>query len=142
MRTVAHRRRDAGFTLMEIMVVIAIIGLLLTLVGPQIYNRLKEAKVTTAKGQMATVLKPALEDFRRHHNKFPDSLEELTQPSEKNFGESYLLEGQLMDPFGNPYVYTRISNSKFELMSQGADGLEGGEGEDADIHYETGALNN
>jgi len=136
------RRRDAGFTLMEIMVVIAIIGLLLTLVGPQIYNRLKEAKVTTSRGQMATVIKPALEDFRRHFHKYPDSLEELTQPTAKNFDNPYLLDGQLMDPFGNAYHYSRISNSKFELMSYGADNLEGGEGEDADIPYEQGALGN
>ncbi len=136
------RRRHAGFTLMEIMVVIAIIGLLLTLVGPQVFNRLKEARVTTAKGQMSTIIKPALEDFRRHFNKYPDSLEELTQPSAKNFNDSYLSQAQLLDPWEYPYHYTRISNSKFELVSFGADMLEGGEGEDADIPYETGALGN
>lgn len=126
--------RTQGFTLMEIMVVIAIIGLLMTLVAPQVYNRLREANVTATKAKMANIIQPAIEDYKRHHGgKVPDSLQELTQPSKQNLGEAYLTDEQIMDAWQQPFVYTKTSSRKFELMSYGADGMDGGENDDADI---------
>ncbi len=127
--------RSSGFTLMEIMVVIAILGLLLTLIGPEIYTRLTRAKETTARAQMNQIT-ASLQDYRMVNGRFPDTLEELLNPDEKNFGEAYLSESDLIDPFQTPYEYTKISNSKFELLSYGDDGVEGGAGADADIPHE------
>ncbi len=113
----------------------ATLGLGVVLVGPQVFNRLQEARVTTAKGQMATIIKPALEDFRRHHNGYPDALEQLLIPAAKNFHQAYLSESQILDPWGRPYVYERYAQHKFTLRSLGADGVEGGRGEDADVPF-------
>lgn len=128
-------RRQAGFTLIEIMVVIAIIGLLATIVAPNVMNRLREAKVTATKAKMSNTVKPAIEDYRRHFSKLPDTLDVLLEPSEKNFGDPYLEgEDQLSDAWENRFQYMRLSSTKYDLISLGADGVEGGENDDADIH--------
>ena len=132
-----HRRATrarAGFTLIEIMVVVAIIGLLLTFVAPNVWNRMREANVTGTKAKM-TQLTQYITDYRRHYAKVPDSLEELRQPSEKNNDEPYLdNDDQLVDAWGNPFQYKKITNNKYDIISLGADGVEGGEHDDADLH--------
>lgn len=134
-RNTRRARARQGFTLMEIMVVIAIIGLLMTLVAPQVYNRLREANVTATKAKMANIIQPAIEDYKRHHGgKVPDSLQELTQPNKQNLGEPYLTEDQILDAWQEQFVYTKISGRKFELYSYGADGMDGGEADEADIY--------
>ncbi len=131
----ARRPRQQGFTLMEIMVVIAIIGLLMTLVAPKVMQNLREANVTATKATMKGIIQPALENYKRHHGgKVPDSLQELTQPNSENMGESYLSSEHLIDAWKENYVYTKLNARKFELMSYGADGIEGGENDDADIY--------
>jgi len=126
-------RRASGFTLIEIMVVIAIIGLLLTVVAPNVWNKLREAKVTTTKVKMAN-LKVAVDDYRRHNNKVPDSLQLLLEPDEKNLGEPYLEKhDQVLDAWDNEFRFNKISSSKYEIISLGADGVEGGENDDKEI---------
>ena len=125
------RSNRRGFTLMELMVVIAILGLLVTLVGPNVMNVLKKGNVTTAMAQIKN-MEGAIANYRMNHNKIPDDLSELTQPDPDNFNDAYMEEIPL-DPWGNPYEYKRLSGSKYELISLGADGMPGGEGEDADI---------
>jgi general secretion pathway protein G len=131
-----HRQRRpasrAGFTLIEIMVVIAIIGLLATIIAPNVVRHFKEAQVTTTKTKMATV-KQALDEYRMKHTKLPDSLDALLEPDEKNLGEPYLEQENIEDAWGQTFQYTKQGN-KFDLVSLGADGVEGGENEDADIH--------
>src|SRR5262245_12763305 len=85
----ASRTAPSGFTLIEIMVVVAIIGLLLTFVAPSVWNRMREANVTGTKAKM-TQLTQYITDYRRHYSKVPSTLEELLQPSEKNLNEPYV----------------------------------------------------
>ena len=128
-------RSRQGFTLIEIMVVITILGLLLTVVGTSAWNKLRESKVTITRARINNLANVALQDYRRHYNRLPDSLEELLQPSDKNFGEPYARPIDLKDSWENDMRYTRISNSKFKVVSLGADGTEGGETDDVDITY-------
>jgi len=131
-----RRDRQTGFTLIEIMVVIAIIGLIATLVVPGVMNRLDEAAITTTKGKM-TNLKQFIADYRRHYNKVPDTLQDLLQESEKNFNEPYVKNPNLLlDAWENEFRYNKTGSRKYEIISLGADGLEGGEGADADISSE------
>jgi general secretion pathway protein G len=131
-------RPEAGFTLIEIMVVVAIIGLLLTLVAPNFFTQQAEAQITITKAKMGH-LKQAIENYRRHYSKVPDSLDALLEPSEKNLGRAYVeTEAEVSDAWDNRFQYDKLSNSKYDIISLGADGVEGGENEDADIHSATG----
>ncbi len=126
--------RPEGFTLIEIMVVVAIIGLLLTLVAPRFFGQQAEAQVTITKAKQGQ-LKLPVESYYRHHSKLPESLDVLLEPSDKNFGNAYVEdESELEDAWGNRMQYNKLSSSKYDIISLGADGLEGGENEDADIH--------
>ncbi|MBL8769513.1 MAG: type II secretion system major pseudopilin GspG [Planctomycetes bacterium] len=130
-------RRRRGFSLMELMVVIAILGILATLVATNVVPILARGRETKAKSDIKAI-KEAITSYRTVHNVLPDSLDQLTQPDPKNFNETYIEEGnELSDPWGNPYVYQRESNSKYTIICYGADGIPGGEGEDADIDDKT-----
>jgi general secretion pathway protein G len=122
----------AGFTLIEIMVVIAIIGLLATIIAPNVVNKFKQAQITTTKSKMANV-KQALDEYRMKHSKLPDSLDVLLEPDEKNLGDPYVEQDNLLDAWGQPFQFVKQGN-KFDIISLGADGIEGGENEDADLH--------
>ena len=129
----APHRRQRGFTLIEIMVVITLIGLIATIVVPGVMEKLDEGRVTTTKAKMTT-LKGVLDDYRRHHSAYPDSLAVLQEPSSKNYDEPYIDDPNLLeDAWGNPFGYSKSSSRKFEITSLGGDGLEGGEGPDADL---------
>jgi general secretion pathway protein G len=125
--------RPTGFTLIEIMVVIAIIGLLATIIAPNVIRHFREAQVTTTKAKMDSVIKPAIDEYRLKHSKLPDTLETLLEPDEANMNETYLEQDNLKDAWGNPFQYVKQGN-KYDVISLGADGVEGGEADDADIH--------
>lgn len=126
-------RRSAGFTLIEIMVVITLIGLIATLVVPGVMTRLEEGRVTTTEARMST-LKSVLDTYRMKHSAYPESLSELLEPSDKNMGEPFIEDpGQLNDAWDQPFQYIRSSRTKCEIISLGADGLDGGDNADADI---------
>jgi len=142
-RPVPFRPRQGGFTLIEIMVVVVIIGILIGLVAPQIMGRVDEARVTAARSDLAT-LEQALEMYRLDNGRYPSTdqglealIERPTAPPEpRNWNPAgYLKARQLpLDPWGNPYHYFSVESGRlFELYSLGADGREGGEGYDADI---------
>ncbi len=139
----SSNRRQRGFTLIEIMVVVVIIGILIGLVAPQILGRVDEARVTAA-GSDINTLEQALEMYRLDNGRYPTTdqgLEALIRkpagnPEPRNWNrEGYLKKGQLpVDPWGNPYQYLSGDDGyRYELYSLGADGREGGEGYDADI---------
>lgn len=120
---------EDGFSLVELMVVIVIIGLLATLVIINVMPALDRATATKARADIAT-LEQAVEMYRLDHLAYPPPAE----------GLQALLTGQYIrelpeDPWGNPYRYSvpAADGSPFQIASLGADGREGGSGEDADI---------
>lgn len=136
-RSMKARRRVSGFTLVELLVVLAILGMLAALVGPQVLNQLGGAKSKSATIQIRD-FEQALELYKLDVGRFPRSGEGLEalvrQPSgAKGWNGPYLKKDELpMDPWGNPYEY-RVSGSRIEIISYGADGRAGGSDEDADV---------
>ncbi|MSR36465.1 MAG: type II secretion system protein GspG [Gemmatimonadetes bacterium] len=137
------RPARAGFTLLEVMVVILVIGLLAGLVGPQIFGRVSEAKTTTANTQIE-LLGVALDNYRLDNGFYPTSeqgLEALRekpsrQPVPASWRGPYLRKQVPLDPWGRGYRYRsppQGGGAGFELMTLGRDGVVGGEGEDADL---------
>jgi general secretion pathway protein G len=130
--------RGRGFTLVEILIVVVIIGLLASLVGPQLFKKVGSSRQKTAMAQMA-LIETALKTFRLDVGRYPTTEEGLrilvVQPEGMRFWDGPYLEKDLpLDPWGNPYVY-RCPGAKteYEIISYGADGKPGGEGEAKDI---------
>lgn len=138
------RLSSAGFTLLEMLVILVIIGLLAGLVGPRLFSRVDDSKVKTATVQVK-MLKGALEAMRLDINRFPQADEGLAllyhKPTknsiERLWKGPYLDEEVPLDPWGNPYQYSvpGANGMPFALYSFGADGQPGGSGIDADIGY-------
>jgi general secretion pathway protein G len=142
-QTTADRmRRQAGFTLIEIMVVIVILGLLAALVVPKLVGRTEEAKRTQTRIQIKNI-QQAMELFKLDNGFFPSTdqgLEALVRMPEagriaKNYRKGGYLERVPKDPWGNPFVYVSPGqNADYDISSYGADGVPGGEAEDADVN--------
>lgn len=138
----AHRQR--GFTLLEMLVVLVIIGLIASLVGPRLFAKVDSSKVQVADTQVR-MLRGAVESFRLDVGRMPsaeEGLEVLTRaPSDDKGGSRwrgpYLDEGLPKDPWGNSYQYSipGADGMPFALYSFGADGQRGGEGNDADVGF-------
>ncbi len=138
------RRRIAGFTLIEMLVVLVIIGLLAGLVGPKLFGKVDSSKVQTAQTQVK-MLKGSLESMRLDIGRFPATEEGLallnTSPKDdKTRGRwrgPYLDDVLPLDPWGAPYQYSvpGANGQPFALYSFGADGKPGGDGTDADVGY-------
>jgi general secretion pathway protein G len=139
--TRAHPGRSGGFTLIEIMVVVVIIGLLAAVIVPNIVGKVDEARVAKARQDLQAI-ETALTLYRLDNFRYPTTdqgLKALTQqpdPSLKNWRQGgYIEQGSLKDPWGNDYqyVYPGTHGHEYDLYSFGRDGQEGGEGLDADI---------
>lgn len=134
MKTQAHpliRRRQAGFSLAELMVVIVIIGLLATVVAPKLFDKLGTARISAAKSDMLG-MDDEITNFRLNNGEIPDSLERLVEKDSK--GISYLNATVVpKDPWGNEYVLSSDDDGDPIIWCLGADGAEGGEGEDMDF---------
>ena len=123
----------AGFTLIEILVVMAIIGMLAVMVAPSIFNQQAGAQRDAALSQISA-LEAALDTYRLDVGEYPDSLEGLVENDSGRaaWNGPYLRREVPLDPWGNEYVYDSDGRG-FTLVSYGPDGERGGEGDDADI---------
>jgi general secretion pathway protein G len=131
--------RTAGFTLLELLVVMVIIGLLAGFVAPRYFSQVGKSQVKAAKAQV-DALDKAIEQFRLDMNRLPTNEEGLAAlnvapANEPNWAGPYLKKDVPKDPWGHPYVYLEpgTHNNDFDLMSYGKDGQSGGTGENADI---------
>ena len=139
MSTQPNRLQTAGFTLLELLVVVAIIGLLAAFVGPRLFGNVSKSEITTAKAQIEAFSR-ALESYRLDTGKFPETAQGLqvlvNKPADTaRWNGPYLQKEVPLDPWGNPYVYKRPGNANrdFEIMSFGRDGSAGGTDENADL---------
>lgn len=128
-----------GFTLMELLLVLVIIGLLAALVGPTIYQRIRPAKQSAARAQIEN-FGSALDGFYVDVERYPSDQEGLDALRNRpqganNWNGPYLKKELPKDPWGNAYVYRSPGrNGGYEITSYGSDGREGGDGENADIN--------
>jgi general secretion pathway protein G len=128
-----------GFTLLELLVVMVIIGLLAGFVAPRYFAQVGKSQVKVARAQIDAFDK-ALDQFRLDVGRYPTTEEGLqallARPSgESNWAGPYLKKGVPADPWGRPYLYQQpgTHGGDFELQSFGKDGRPGGGGEDADL---------
>lgn len=137
-----NKHSQGGFTLIEVMVVVVILGIMAALVVPNIVGKQDQAMVVAAKSDI-NALANALDMYRLDNNVYPSTEQGLRAlfekpagfPEPRNWTEPYLRKRVQEDPWGNAYQYIATDRS-FELYSLGADGQEGGEGFAADIRYE------
>ena len=141
MKSVNRRRRDA-FTLIEVLVVIIVIAILATLVGPSLFRNVGDARTATARTQIET-FGTALDAYRLDNGTYPTTAQGLDALWQKpsidppaNWRSPYLRKAVPKDPWGREYLYVapgRVNPEGYDLLSYGADGKAGGEGENADI---------
>jgi general secretion pathway protein G len=134
-------RNNAGFSLVEILVVLVIMGLLISVVAPTVLNRADEARVGKVLADFKNI-ETALKIYRLDNYVYPNTeqgLEALVEastldPEPRNFKEGGYLEDVPLDPWGRPYLYMSPGeHGEVDLYSLGADGLAGGEGQSLDI---------
>ena len=133
------RAHSSGFTLLELLVVIVIIGLLAAYVGPKYFAQLGKSEVTVAKAQMESFEK-SLDTYRLDVGRYPTSEEGMAAlmvappTAATKWNGPYLKKAVPLDPWGNAYVYRSPgAKADYEIVSTGKDGQPGGTGENADI---------
>lgn len=140
MCVIRKRRLSKGFTLLELLVVMVIIGLLAAYVGPKYFSQIGKSEQSVAKAQVEAFSR-ALSTFRLDVGRFPTSEEGLSalvvKPASatSKWNGPYLSKSVPVDPWERPYVYRApgANGSDFDLLSYGKDGQPGGEGDAADI---------
>lgn len=144
MRQLSHppqrRPRARGFTLLELLVVLVVLGLLVSIVGPRYFSQLGKSEGKAAQTQIASIVK-ALDMYRIDLGKYPSTEQGLAALSAAPANETrwrgpYLAKAVPPDPWGRPYVYKSPGDTgDFDLSSLGKDGAPGGTDENADISY-------
>jgi general secretion pathway protein G len=139
MRVQAHPQR--GFTLLEVMVVVVILGILAALVVPKVMSRPDEARVTASRQDIASLMQ-ALQLYHLDNQRYPTTEQGLqalvTRPDSDPIPPNWKSEGYVgrlpRDPWGHPYQYLNPGvHGEIDVYGLGADGTAGGEGNDADI---------
>lgn len=131
-------RKQAGFTLVEVLIVMVILGLLAALVGPRMFGKVGASKQKAAKAQIS-LFETALDTYRLDVGKYPTTAQGLQALRIKPDGVEkwdgpYLPKEVPPDPWGKPYVYESPGkHGDYDILSLGADARHGGEGEDTDI---------
>ena len=135
-KTFRHNKK--GFTLLELMIVIVILGLLATIIMPKILNRPEQARRTKAVVEIKNI-ESALALFRTDTGSYPTTSQGLaalvSNPGIQNYKSDGYLDRVPLDPWGNPYIYISpgLHHKDYDLVSLGKDGENGGTGTDADI---------
>lgn len=126
-------RTERGFTIIELLIVMAILGMLAVMVAPNLFNQADSARRDAALSQISS-LGSALDAYRLDVGQYPDSLEGLVRNTSgrTTWNGPYIRGNIPNDPWGNAYVY-QSTGRNYTLMSYGADGRQGGEGDGADI---------
>jgi general secretion pathway protein G len=130
--------RARGFTLLELLVVLVIIGLLVGIVGPKLFNKLGKSKTETARAQIDSFSK-ALDHYRLDTGHYPSTEQGLNALQQRPANEPkwdgpYLTKAVPLDPWSKPYVYKSPGeHGEYDLFSYGSDGQLGGSGEAADV---------
>ena len=141
MQIASKRRHARGFTLVEIMVVVVIIGILGALVVPKLMGRTGESRAVAAKVDIDSLM-AALKMYKLDNNRYPTTEQGLNAliakptvgPATKNWRKDGYVDKLPKDPWGTPYQYLSPGiHGEVDIFSMGADGLPGGVGEDADI---------
>ena len=141
-----HKRKklpvvsQRGFTLIEIMVVVVIIGILAALVGPKLFGQVDRARIAAAKAEISTI-ESGMKFYRLDNFVYPSTeqgIEALVtkpnDPNVKNWNPGGYIDNIPKDPWGNPYIYRNPgTQGEIDILTLGADGIEGGEGNNADI---------
>ncbi len=129
-------RRQQGFSLMELLIVMVILGMLAAIVGPALWDKLGGAQRNAAKTQISNI-EVALDSYRLDTFKYPNSLEDLFKNASNNpkWNGPYLKKGVPKDPWGNDYQYQKPGQDgrDYDLYSFAVDGVQGGEGDNADV---------
>lgn len=145
MASTRERSRSAGFTLLELLVVMVIIGLLASYVAPRFFSQIGKSEIKATRAQLDAFDK-ALGTYRLDTGHYPSTEQGLqalvSKPAdEAQWGGPYLAKAVPMDPWGHPYSYRQpgANGHDYDLLSYGKDGRPGGSGEDADLSvWDTG----
>jgi general secretion pathway protein G len=136
-------KRERGFTLIEVMVVVVILGLLAAIIVPKVMSRPDEARAVAAKADIAA-LTQALKLYRLDNTAYPSTEQGLqalvvrpgTQPIPANWKQGGYVDRLPKDPWGREYLYLNPGvRSEIDVFSLGADGQPGGEGTNGDVYY-------